>query len=99
MCNIKSRRRPFRGVRGVMVVPSLRRPASRCRGTLRPPAYAQLLLHTSAKDSAQAVKLDVCRCAAIEKEKSSRRTPSALRGACSLWAEGGVVREEEKRDA
>ena len=27
---------------GVMVVPSSRRPASRCRGTLRPPAYAQL---------------------------------------------------------
>ena len=27
---------------GVMVVPSLRRSASRCRGTLRPPAYAQL---------------------------------------------------------
>ena len=49
---------------GVMVVPSLRRPASRCRGTLRPPAYAQLHLHTSAKDSAQAVKPDVCRCAA-----------------------------------
>ena len=27
---------------GVMVVPSLRRPASRCRGTWRPPAGAQL---------------------------------------------------------
>ena len=27
---------------GVMVVPSLRRPASRCRGSWRPPAGAQL---------------------------------------------------------
>ena len=67
---------------GVMVVPSLRRPASRCRGTLRPPAYAQLHLHTSAKDSAQAVKPDVCRCAAFKKKNifftTSRPLPSAL---------------------
>ena len=56
---------------GVMVVPSLRRPASRCRGTLRPPAYAQLHLHTRAKGSAQSVKPDVCRCAAFKKKSSS----------------------------
>ena len=83
---------------GVIVVPSLRRPASRCRGSWRPPAGAQLHLHTYVKGSAQAVKPDVCRCAAF-KRKSSRRPPSALRGACSPWAEGGVVREGERRDA
>ena len=53
---------------GVMVVPSLRRPASRCRGSWRPPAGAQLHLHTCVKGSAQAVKPDVCRCAAFEKK-------------------------------
>ena len=31
-------RRPFRGVRGLWVVPSLRRPASRFRASWRPPA-------------------------------------------------------------
>ena len=82
---------------GVMVVPSLRRSASRCRGTLRPPAYAQLLLHTSVKDSAKAVKPDVCRCAALKKNiffTTSRPLPSALTGAWSPWAEGVVVRRE-----
>ena len=63
---------------GVMVVPSLRRPASRCRGSWRPPAGAQLHLHTCVKGSAQAVKPDVCRCAASNRRKSSRRPPSAL---------------------
>ena len=53
---------------GVMVVPSLRWPALWCRGTLRPPAYAHLHLHTRAKDSAQTVKPDVCRCAAVKKK-------------------------------
>ena len=56
---------------GVMVVPSLRRPASRCRGTLRPPACAQQHLHTGAKGSAQSVKPNVCRCAAFKKKSSS----------------------------
>ena len=42
MCNIKSPglRRPFRDSGG-RDVPSSRRPASRCRGTWRPPAGAQ----------------------------------------------------------
>ena len=64
---------------GVVVVPSLRRPASRCRGTLRPPAYAQLLLHTSAEDSAQAVKADVCRCAASKNKHISSSTISTMK--------------------
>ena len=55
-------------------------------------------LHTCVKGSAQAVKPDVCRCAAL-KTKSSHRTPSALRCACSPWAEGEVVRKEERGDA
>ena len=78
MSNIKSPglRRPFRGVRGVVVVPSLRRPASRCRGSWRPPAGAQLHLHTCVKGSAQAVKQDVCRCAASKKKVISSHTVS-----------------------
>ena len=37
-CSMTGLRRPFRGVRRVMVVPYLRRPASRFRGTWRPRA-------------------------------------------------------------
>ena len=39
-CRLPGLRRPFRGVRRVMVVPCLRRPASRCRGTWRPLAFS-----------------------------------------------------------
>ena len=39
-CSLLGLRRPFRGVRRVMVVPCLRRPASRCRGSWRPPAFS-----------------------------------------------------------
>ena len=49
---------------GVMVVPSSRRPASRCRGTLRPPAGAQLHLHTCVKGfraDRQTGRLSLCR--------------------------------------
>ena len=64
---------------GVMVVPSLRRPASRCRGFWRPPAGAQLHLHTCVKGSAQAVKPDVCRCAAFKNKVISSHTVSTKR--------------------
>ena len=47
-------------------------------GTLRPPAYAQLHLHTRAKDSAQTVKPDVCRCAAVKKKHSPSSAISTI---------------------
>ena len=39
-CTLPGLRRPFRGVRRVMVVPCLRRPASRSRRPWRPPAFS-----------------------------------------------------------
>ena len=75
-CSLLGLRRPFRGVRGSWPFRLLRRPASRCRGTLRPPASAQLHLHTCVKGSAQAVKPDVCRCAAFKKKVISLPTVS-----------------------
>ena len=78
-CSLPGLRRPFRGVRRVMVVPCLRRPASRCRGTWRQPAFRRnsAAWHTNAKGySAQAVKPDVCRCAEIEKKHISSTTVS-----------------------
>ena len=84
---------------GVMVVPSLRRPASRCRGTLATAGRCSAALAhlcEGIRAGRQTGRLSLCR---IQKIKSSRRTPSALRGACSPWAEGGVVREGERRDA
>ena len=61
---------------GVMVVPSLRRPASRCRGSWRPPAGAQLHLHTCVKGSAQAVKPDVFAVPHFKKKVISSSTVS-----------------------
>ena len=77
---------------GVMVVPSLRRPASRCRDSWRPPAYAQLVLHTNAKDSAQAVKLDVCRCAAFKNKHTPSSTVSTKRRMLPLGGRRGSAR-------
>ena len=61
-------RRPFLGVRGVMVVPSY---GGLARGVTvfcdRRPTLS-CILHTRAKDSAQTVKPDVCRCAAVKKK-------------------------------
>ena len=99
MCNIKSPGLPqWLGLSGIGIcggrdVPSSRRPTSRCRGTLRPPAGAQLHLHTSVKGfraDRQTGRLSLCR----SLKSTPRRPPSALRGACSPWAEGGVVRRE-----
>ena len=56
-------------------------------------------LHTCVKGSAQAVKPDVCRCAAFRKKVILSHTVSTKRRMYSPWAEGGVVREGVKRDA
>ena len=58
-------------------VPSLRRPASRCRGILRPPAGAQLHLHTCVKGfraDRQTGRLSLCR----SLKSTPRHPPSEL---------------------
>ena len=77
-CSLPGLRRPFRGVRRV-VVPCLRRPASRLSllGDRRPFRRNWATWHTRAKGySAQAVKPDVCRWAEIEKKHISSTTVS-----------------------
>ena len=82
-CSLPGLRRPFRGVRRVMVVPCLRRPASRCRGTLRPPAFSTLLgtqLHgTPARRDIPRRPSNLTFVAVPKlKRNTSRRPPSAL---------------------
>ena len=62
---------------GVMVVPSLRRPASRCRGTWRPPAGAQLHCTPARRDPRRPSNLTFVAVPHL-KRNTSRRPPSAL---------------------
>ena len=92
-CSLPGLRRPFRGVRRVMVVPCLRRPASRCRGTWRPPAFSvETQLHgTPARRDIPRRPSNLTFVAVPKlKRNTSRRPPSALR---FLRPETEIMRE------